>query len=80
MPSRHLGNNRTRRDCLGHDPTLLLITPIPAASYTGHFRSAPNEIRVVINVVHNVHTISNRPRSCTIRTRSAMWDQGTVYL
>jgi hypothetical protein len=57
MPSRHVRNHRTRRDCLGNDPSLLLIAPSPAADHARYFRVAPSNLRVVTNVVHNVHSI-----------------------
>jgi hypothetical protein len=46
MPPRYIGNNPIRRDRLSNDPTLLLNAPMPAA----------NNIRVVTNVDHNLHT------------------------
>ncbi len=58
MPSRHIRNNGTRRDCLGNNPSLLLIAPSLAADHARDFRVAPSELRVVTNVVHNVHTTS----------------------
>jgi hypothetical protein len=60
MPSRHIRNNGTRRDCLGNNPSLLIIDPSPAADHARDFRMAPSELRVVTNVVHNVHTIPIR--------------------
>ncbi len=57
MSSRHVRNHRTRRDRLGNDPPLLIIAPSPAADHARDFRVAPSELRVVTNVVHNVHTI-----------------------
>jgi hypothetical protein len=80
MPSRHVGNHCTRRDGLANDPPLLLIAPPPTANHARHFRTAPNHIRVVTNVDHNVHTIPTESRSCTIRLNSAMWGENTAYL
>ncbi len=62
MPSGHVGNNRSRRDRLGNDPTLLLIAPMPAANHARYFRAATTDIRVVTNVHHNVHTIFDPKR------------------
>jgi hypothetical protein len=36
-----------------------------AADHARYFRAAPNNIRVVTNVDHNVHTIPRDSRSCT---------------
>ena len=65
MPPRDLRNHRTRLDCLGNDPPLLPIAPPPAADHARYFRAAPNNIRVITNVDHNVHTIPRDSRSCT---------------
>ena len=54
--ARYIGNNPTRRDRLSNGPTLLLSAPMPAANHARDFRAAPNNIRVVTNVDHNVHT------------------------
>ena len=56
MPPRHVRNHGTQRNRLGNDPPLLLITPSPAADHARDFRVAPSDLRVVTNVVHNVHT------------------------
>src|SRR6476660_2694245 len=81
MPSRHIRDNGTRRDCLGNNPSLLLIAPSPAADHARDFRVAPSALRVVTNVVHNVHTIPipRESRSCTARVLSAMWGESTAY-
>ena len=63
MPPRHVGNRRPRRNRLGNDSTLLLIAPMPAANHARHFRTVPNDIRVVINLDHNVHTICDARRT-----------------
>ena len=57
MPSRHVRYYRARCDCLGNNPPLLLIAPPSTADYARYFRAAPNNVRVVTNVDHNVHTI-----------------------
>src|SRR6266566_9667536 len=57
MPSRYVRNHRTRRDRLGNDPPLLLIAPPSAADRARYLRAALNDLRVVTNVDHNVHTI-----------------------
>jgi len=57
MPSCHVRNYGTWRDRLGNNPPLLLIAPSPAADYARYFHVAPSDLRVVTNVVHNVHTI-----------------------
>jgi hypothetical protein len=79
MPSRHVRNYRARYDCLGSDPPLLLIAPLPTANYARYFRTAPNNVRVVTNVDHNVHTIPTESSSCTTRAQSAMWGESTAY-
>lgn len=65
MPPRYVGNYSARRNRLGNDSPLLLIAPMPAANHTRYFRPATNDIRVVTNVDHNVHTI-NAPRRTAI--------------
>src|SRR5215471_12598622 len=57
MPSRYVRNHRTRRDRLGNAPPLLLIAPPSAADRARYLRAALNDLRVVTNVDHNVHTI-----------------------
>src|SRR6516162_1154054 len=79
MAPRHIRNYRTRRDRLGNDPPLLLIAPSPPANHPRDFPAARNNIRVVTNVDHNVHTIPRESRSCTTRIHSAMWRESTAY-
>ena len=79
MPSRHLRNYRTWCDRLGNNPPLLLVAPSPAANCARYFDAAPNDVRVVTNVDHNVHTILRESPSCTTRALSAMWDKSTAY-
>ena len=62
MPSRHVRDHRTRCDRLGDNPPLLLVTPPPAADHTRYFRAVPNDLRVVTNVDHHVHTIHDPKR------------------
>jgi len=57
MPPRHVRYHRTRCDRLGNNPPLLLIAPPSAADHARYFRVAPNDLRVVTNVDHNVHRI-----------------------
>ena len=54
----HIRNHGTCHDRLRNDPSLILIAPSSAADYAGDFYVAPSELRVVTNVVHNVHTTS----------------------
>src|SRR5262249_22822713 len=56
MPSRYVRNHRTRRDRLGNDPPLLLIAPPSAADRARYLRAVLNDLRVVTNVDHNLHT------------------------
>jgi hypothetical protein len=70
---------RTWRDRLGNNPPLLLVAPSPAANYARYFDAAPNDVRVVTNVDHNVHAILRESLSCTTRARSAMWGKSTAY-
>ena len=42
---------------LGYDPALLLIAPTSAADRARHLRAALNDLRVVTDVDHNMHTI-----------------------
>lgn len=62
MPSRYVRNHRTRRDRLSNDPPLLLIAPPSAADRARYLRAAANNLRVVTNVDHNVHTILDPKR------------------
>ncbi len=47
------------------DQPLLLIAPPSAADHARYFRVAPNDLRVVTNVDHNVHTILDPNRTAT---------------
>ena len=49
MPSRHIRDNGTWRDCLGNNPSLLLIAPPSAADNARYFRVAPNNLDGSIN-------------------------------
>ncbi len=80
MPSRHVRNYCTQRNRLGNDPPFLLIAPPLAANYARYFRTAPNNVRVVNNVDHNVHTIPTESPSCTTRTQSPTWGESTAYV
>src|SRR6516225_9964533 len=60
-------------------PPLLLIAPSPPANHPRDFPAARNNIRVVTNVDHNVHTIPRESRSCTTCIHSAMWRESTAY-
>ncbi len=70
MPPRHVRNHCTWRDRFGNDPRLLLVIPPPPADNARYFRAARNNLCVVINVDHNVHTfaIPRESRWCTART------------
>ena len=57
MPPRYIRYHRIRRDRFRNDPTLLFITPSSAPNHPRYLRAAPNNLRVVTNVDHNVHTI-----------------------
>ena len=65
MPPRHVRYHRSRCDRLGNNPPLLFIAPPLAADHARYFRVAPNNLRVVTNVDHNVHTILD-PNRITI--------------
>jgi hypothetical protein len=68
---RHIGNHRTRCDRLSNDPPLLLVAPPLAANDPRDFRAAPNNLRVVTDVDHNVHTIRDPKRIASMHARSA---------
>jgi hypothetical protein len=65
MPPRYIRYHRIRRDRFRNDPTLLFITPSSAPNHPRYLRAAPNNLRVVTNVDHNVHTIHD-PKRITI--------------
>jgi hypothetical protein len=81
MPSRHVGNHRTRCERLGNDAPLLLVAPPTSADDARDLRPAPNNVRVVTDVDHNVHTIRDPSRIATVHNpvRSTMWEQSTAY-
>ena len=66
MPARHVRNHCTRCDRLANNPPLLLIAPPPAADHSRHLCMAPNDLRVVTNVAHNVHTIHVPKRTAIV--------------
>jgi hypothetical protein len=57
MPAGDVRYHGARRYGLGDNPPLLLTTPSPAANHARYFGATPNDLRVVTNVDHNVHTI-----------------------
>jgi hypothetical protein len=72
MAPRHLGSDSTRCDRLGNDPPLLLVAPPPAADDARNLRAPPNDLRVVIDVDHNVHTIRDPKRIAIMHARIAL--------
>lgn len=62
MPPRHVRNNCTRRNRLGNDLAFLLSAPAPPPHNARYFDVPPNDLRVVTDVDHNVHTILQRWR------------------
>jgi transposase len=72
MVSRYIGNHRIRCDRLGNDPPLLLVAPPSAADDARDFRPAPDNLRVVTDVDHNVHTIRDPKRIASMHARSAI--------
>ena len=81
MPSRHVGNHRTRCERLGNDAPLLLVAPPTPADDARDLRPAPNNLRVITDVDHNVHTIRDPNRIAIVHNpvRSTMWEQSTAY-
>jgi hypothetical protein len=69
MAPRHVGSDSTRRDRFGDNPPLLLVAPLPAADDRRNLRAAPNQLRVVINVDHSVHTIRDPKRIASMHAR-----------
>ena len=63
MLPRHVRYHRARCDRLGNNPPLLLIAPPSAADNARYFCVAPNNLRVVTNVDHDVHTILDPNRT-----------------
>jgi hypothetical protein len=72
MASRYVGNHRTRCDRLSDDPPLLLVAPPPAADDARDLRPPPNNLRVVTDVDHNVHTIRDPERIANMHARSTL--------
>ena len=68
MPPRHVRYHSTRCDRLGNNPPLLLIAPSSAR----YFRVAPNDLRVVTNVDHNVHTILDPNRTAIVHCSQSL--------
>ena len=65
MLPRHIRYHRAWCNRLGNNSPLLLIAPPSAADNARYFRVAPNNLRVVTNVDHNVRTILD-PNRITI--------------
>jgi hypothetical protein len=57
MSPRHIRNDRTRRHRLGNDPALLRLAPPAATDDAPNFGAPLNDLRVVTDVDHDVHTI-----------------------
>jgi hypothetical protein len=72
VASGHVGNHRPRCNRLRNNPPLLLIAPPPAADDASHFSAAPNKLRVVTDVDHNVHTINDPSRIAIMHARIAL--------
>jgi hypothetical protein len=83
MPPRHVRNYCTRRDRLGNDLAFLLSLPASARNHARYFGVTPNDLRVVTDLDHNVHTVHFRifysPNLIyighfgTSTTRSSLW-------
>ena len=72
MLPRHIRYHRARCDRLGNNPPLLLIAPPSAADNARYFRVAPNNLRVVTNVDHNVHTILDPKRIAIVHCSQSL--------
>ena len=72
MASRYIGNHHTRCDRLGDDLALLIVVPTSATDDARDFRAAPNNLRVVTDVDHNVHTIRDPKGNAIMHARSAI--------
>ncbi|MFZ0837795.1 MAG: hypothetical protein WAM77_10095 [Xanthobacteraceae bacterium] len=59
MPPRYVRYHRIRCDRFRNDPPLRLSTPPPPPNNARYLPAALNDLRVVTNVDHNVHTIRN---------------------
>jgi len=72
MLPRHVRYHRARCDRLGNNPPLLLIAPPSAADNARYFRVTPNNLRVVTNVDHNVHTILDPNRTAIVHCSQSL--------
>src|SRR5579864_606041 len=79
MAPRHVGSDSTRRDRFGDNPPLLLGGPPPAADDPRNLCAASNQLRVVINVDHSVHTIPDPKRIASMHARIALSYVGSQY-
>ena len=63
------------------NPPLLLVAPPTPADDARDLRPAPNNLRVVTDVDHNVHTIRDPSKIAIVHNpvRSTMWEQSTAY-
>ena len=83
--SRHVCDHRSRCNRFGNNPSLLLIAPSPAADHARYFRVAPNDLRVVTNVIRDRDRIygtavTRRLRAMGIRDKptapASPWQNG----
>ena len=79
MAPRHVGNHRTRCNRLGNDPPLRLVAPPSPADDAGNLRAPPNDLRVVTDVDHNVHTIRDPNRIAIMHPDSPLSYVGWKY-
>jgi hypothetical protein len=61
-----------------NDPPLFFVAPLSATDHARDFRPAPNNLRVVTDVDHNVHTIRDPKRTATMQAHSA-FGRSTAY-
>jgi hypothetical protein len=78
MASRHVGNHCPRCDHLRNDPPLRLAPP-EAAHDPRNFPAAPNDLRVVTDVDHNVNTIRDPKRIAIMRAPIALGYVGAEH-